>query len=191
MNKPIEAMDILLYSSESIVDMVVRLGTLSTFNHVAVAVSELEMIEALPGGVRLSPIRPGAIACRLMHNIEKNDEYVSTLKKYIGYQYGLIADAFAGLGMSVEIPHQLECAQLGGHALSIMGYKSPTPPTPQQLFVTALEEGGIAFSPVFADMPATQEPPAPTVDTLQPLDPPQILSKLENIASNIATDLFL
>ncbi len=143
-----QPMDILLYSAESLVDVLVRMGTLSSFDHVAIALSDTEMIEALPGGVVVSPIRQNPVICRYdIQDTSKIPQYVETIKQYVGYQYGFIADAFAAIGMNYEAPHQIECAQLAIHAITMMGFTAPKIPTPQHIFNSALDNGAVAFRP--------------------------------------------
>ena len=118
--------DILLYSSSGIVDDIVRAVTLSTFDHVAVAMSDTTMIEALPGGVRLDDIR---FPVFWLAGAGWNDAAESVATGAVGEAYGYINDIFAGLRSTFDVPGEVECAQLAGEILACMGIvlKQKTP----------------------------------------------------------------
>ena len=130
--------DILLYSSSGAVDLLVRLATASTFDHVAIALGDGTMLEALPGGVRVSPVRYGVL---WMSGAGWNASAQAVMDASVGKPYGWLNDLAAAFGVGTVDKGEVECAQLANSVLRAMGVKTAGN-TPQDVFWAVAQRGG-------------------------------------------------
>jgi hypothetical protein len=130
--------DVLLYTGSSAVDVLVRVVTASTFDHVATALGDGTMLEALPGGVRVSAVRtpvmwlagPGwTAACD------------SVKAASVGKPYGYLNDLAAAFGGGTLDEGEIECAQLANSLLRAAGVKVGGN-KPEEVFWTVAKLGG-------------------------------------------------
>ncbi|MHB2040109.1 MAG: hypothetical protein ACYCPX_12725 [Acidiferrobacteraceae bacterium] len=121
---------VLFYSGDSLPEEVTRAVTRSYFGHVAWAFSATEMIEALPGGVRISPIRKPTWAVR-MPSVD-----VKLLQPFVGKPYDWWTDILAGMDITPKPesnPHELNCATLVSHIIRMIQPAFPYEDTPQHV----------------------------------------------------------
>lgn len=142
---PIQAGDVFLYSGKTLVDDVIRVATLSDFNHVAVALpGGTTMVEALPGGVRVAPITEmGEIGVwHVQTGLEWTPGASAFVKSVVGESYSYLNDLLAGLGYPPATEKEWECAQLAAKILGILGVALPTVcDTPQEVAMVCARKG--------------------------------------------------
>ena len=153
---PLQAGDLLLYSGETLVDDVIRVVTLSDFNHVAVVMPDCQtMVEALPGGVRVAPITEmSEQAWHVATELTWNPAASAFVKSVIGEPYSYLNDLLAGLGYPAATEKEWECAQLAAKILGILGVSLPEAcDTPQKVGMACARAGHLfQFLPTQADL---------------------------------------
>ena len=114
--------DIFLYSGTSLVDDIIRVGTLSTFNHVAVVMpGSQSLVQALPEGVGIAPLGNKGPAWHVSTCLAWSHAASAFVKSVVGEPYSYLNDLVAGLGFGPITDSAWECAQLGAKILSILG----------------------------------------------------------------------
>lgn len=153
---PLKAGDLLLYSGDTLVDDVIRVVTLSDFNHVAVVMPDCQtMVEALPGGVRVAPITEmSEQAWHVATELTWNPAASAFVKSVVGESYSYLNDLLAGLGYAPATEKQWECAQLAAKILGILGVSLPEAcDTPQKVGMACARAGHLfQFLPTQADL---------------------------------------
>lgn len=154
---PLKAGDLLLYSGQTLVDDVIRVVTLSDFNHVAIVMPDCQsMVEALPGGVRVAPITE--MGETGVWHVQTGLEWTPTasafVKSVIGEPYSYLNDLLAGLGYPAATEKEWECAQLAAKILGILGVSLPEAcDTPQKVGMACARAGHLfQFLPTQADL---------------------------------------
>ena len=152
---PIQAGDILLYSGETPVDDLIRVVTMSSFNHVAVALPDGKMVEALPGGVVIKPITEmGESVWHVATELPWSPAATAFVKSVVGESYSYLNDLLAGLGYPPITDKEWECAELASKILNILGVPLPKlSDTPQEVAVICANRGNLfQFLPTQADI---------------------------------------
>ena len=142
---PFKAGDVLLYSGKTLVDDVIRVVTLSDFNHVAIVMPDCQtMVEALPGGVVVKPITEmGETGVwHVSTEMTWNASASAFVKSVLGEPYSYLNDLLAGLGYPPATEKEWECAQLAAKILRILGMPLPTIcDTPQEVAMACAKKG--------------------------------------------------
>ena len=122
------------YSGDSMIDWLVRTATRSLVDHVSFCINDLEMIEALPGGVKISPQRLPCYVIDLVSviNLASLSSIIAPLKNL---SYSWIDDLQAGIGIDHTLPsdHALNCSMLVSLILRKCGARLPYATSPEIL----------------------------------------------------------
>ena len=136
--------DVLLWTGDSALDDVVRLGTLSSFDHVGMVQPEGLTIEALPGGVQANPLA-GRLPCLVVSrgNGSWPQGVAAFVKATVGEPYSYLNDLMAALQLPAVTDTEWECAQLTLKLLRLLGEQPPAdlPNTPQAVFQWLMFQG--------------------------------------------------
>lgn len=135
--------DVLLFEGDTLTDDVIRLGTRSTWNHVAVVTDQPRvMVEALPGGVRLAPIPTKGPYWVVVAQALWGPATSAFCRAVVGEPYSYLNDLVAGLGLAPLTTQAWECAQLAAQILRTMGWTVPSDcDTPQKVAMLLAARG--------------------------------------------------
>lgn len=136
--------DVLFWTGTSLLDSLVRLGTLSTFDHVGVVQPGNLTFEALPGGVQASPLATRGPYYLLSRNQPGWPAPLAAfVKATVGEEYSYLNDLMAAVGAGPVTSQEWQCAQLTIHVLKMLG--EPVPPnldiTPQAVLEWLMNRG--------------------------------------------------
>lgn len=136
--------DIVLFQGDTIVDDIIRLGTRSTWNHVATIMPSGEMVQALPQGVIVAPVASRGPYWLVQTGTTWSSAASALVKATVGEPYSYLNDLLAGLGLPPATTKAWECAQLAAALLRAMGWKLASDcDTPQKIAMACAERGAL------------------------------------------------
>lgn len=137
--------DVLLWRGGEALDLLVRIGTASDYDHIGIVQPGNLTLEALPGGVQANPITaryPFFLVSR--NKNDWNGAATALAKVSVGVtEYSYLNDIAAAFGAQPFTDKEVQCAQLVKHVLQLLGEPIPAdlPITPDAVCFWLQQQG--------------------------------------------------